>query len=157
MNLLHDLSGHAMVGAFLIGVGLFFLIVLSWALPGWFKIKNWPQTTGRIIESEVRWKSMGGDHFPGPQISYRYSVEGREYTNDQVAPIDSCGESTAAAKAKLVPYPVGKEVTVFYDAKNPKVSYLQPGFSLGSFALLVLICCIFIAVGILLCKGVFHR
>lgn len=89
-----------------------------------------PTTPGTITHSEVtktgepksqaryRWK-----------IEYRYNVDGHAFTGDQVKfGTMTFGSGRGQSEHYVAEYPVGKEVTVFFNPAAPGEALLQPGF-----------------------------
>jgi hypothetical protein len=85
----------------------------------------WPSTTGTVITSRV--EVSGGDYTSvNPHIVYKYQVNGYEYQSDQIRAGDVVMSYSGGRSAyDLVDkYPVGLEVTVYYDPANPSMSCL---------------------------------
>jgi len=87
---------------------------------------NWPTTTGTITKSEV---SGISDEYR-PSISYEYSVNGKEYLSWEIT-TQQWNESMHKHRAEeiVAEYPVGSTVKVYYQEKNPSISYLVIGVS----------------------------
>lgn len=61
-------------------------------------------------------------------IQYRYQVEGKEYIGDTItAGFPNIVDRLSTAENLLKEYPVGKEVSVYYNPKSPSDSSLQTG------------------------------
>lgn len=61
-----------------------------------------------------------------PEITYRYTVDGREYTS-RTYHFMGVGQGSHAAAAGIVDrYPVGGKVTAYYDPRRPSVAILDP-------------------------------
>jgi len=133
-----------------IGGGIFLLamfIISATVLPmlgifggiGWFLNKkskeakalreaarNWASTTGKIVTSRV--EVTGGDRTTvSPHIVFKYEAYGRAYTGSQIKAGDVYWASyTSRASYDTVDkYPVGSDVTVYYDPENPQQSALE--------------------------------
>lgn len=133
-----------------IGGGIFLLavfIIAATVLPmlgifggiGWFlnkkskeakalreAAKNWAFTTGKIVTSRV--EVSGGDHTTvSPHVVFQYSVYGREYSGSQIkaGDVHISSYSSRTAYDTVDKYPVGSEVTVYYDPENPEQSALE--------------------------------
>ena len=92
--------------------------------------QSWSSASGRIMESYVRREeSMDSEGFTTtyyyPEILYVYQFLGAEYTGDKIAFGGKVGESQNKAKERLVQYPVGKNVIVYYDPNNPEDAVLE--------------------------------
>lgn len=81
------------------------------------RIRSWSQTEGRVQAFTVS-KSLVGDVFPS--ISYRYEVNGKEYTGDVIRPGGRTSfRSRRTAKEMERTYIAGGPVTVYYDPERP--------------------------------------
>jgi hypothetical protein len=88
--------------------------------------KNWASTTGKVLTSRV--EVSGGDHTSvSPRIVFQYTVYRKEYTNSQIKAGDIHMSVYGSRKAYDIvdKYPVGAEVTVFYDPEHPEQSALE--------------------------------
>lgn len=90
--------------------------------------KNWIATTGKVTRSEVRaLKNREMENRARirnqPFVSFEFTVQGKRYTGDRI----SLGEyiSEGDIEATLARYPVGAQVTVYYDPHNPQRSVLE--------------------------------
>ena len=91
---------------------------------------TWLETTGTVSESKVVQGSNvlmsndeDGESTPVffPEISYTYRVAGLEYTSKRLtfAGVKSFSKRENAEKAASL-YPVGTQIPIYYDPKNPK-------------------------------------
>ena len=91
---------------------------------------SWLETTGTINESKVVQGSNvlmsndeDGESTPVffPEISYTYRVAGLEYTSKRLtfSGVKSFSKRENAEKAASL-YPVGTQMPIYYDPKNPK-------------------------------------
>jgi hypothetical protein len=81
-----------------------------------------------------------------PSIKYAYSVAGRTYEHDTFTSVaSSVIRERAAADVLVGRYPVGGQVTVFYNPSRPDDSVLVPGGSRGNWFFLVFGCALFVA------------
>ncbi len=105
------------------------------------KTKNWPQTTGTILKSEiVSFQSGSGKNrytTYRPKIHYHYTVDGQEHHSSQIF-IGNMGDaglevSQIDADEYVSKYPVGKQVMVYYSpsiyqsSDKEKCSVLETG------------------------------
>ena len=100
--------------------------------------RTWPQTPGRVVASGTREKivrvrsstsvaSYRNQIFYAPQIVYNYEVDGRHYQHDRLRMGDSILTSDhAEAQRNAARYPIGEDVTVYYNPANPADSTLDP-------------------------------
>lgn len=112
------------------GVGLMFWMRRRGGLAA--GSRAWPTARGRVLAAEVRsyrsgdgWSSRS--HYPA--VRYEYEVEGRRYTGDRIY-FDQTSRAHAGPATRTVGrYPVGSEVTVYYDPTDPARALLEPGRS----------------------------
>ena len=88
--------------------------------------KNWPMTKGTIIKSRVQ-VSPGEYTTVNPHIEYRYQVGAVEYTSMQVRPGDKLINKYSSTECYdlVEQYPVGAEVDVYYNPKDPSEAVLE--------------------------------
>jgi hypothetical protein len=143
-NLLPTIGLFCIIGAILV-IG--FLILVSTFIPiagifgglGWLLTKrskdaksmlaaaqSWHSTRGEIITSRV--EVSGGEytrvHY---RVVYQYTVGGIDYQGNQVRAGDThyASYTTKQTYDIVDRYPVGAEVTVYYDPTNPVISALE--------------------------------
>lgn len=91
------------------------------------KAQSWQTTTGRITHSKVRPVKQRGDHHENvrnqPSVSYEYIVHGKRFTGERISLAEIIPESDI--EVILERYPVGAQVTVYYDLSDPKQSVLE--------------------------------
>jgi hypothetical protein len=94
--------------------------------------QTWPSTTGRILLSEVRTSQTRDDdgnlQAPSfyPYVEYDYILNGQAYKSHKLSfGSHEMFNNQAAAVAKLAPYTVGADVTLFYNPQNPGDSVLE--------------------------------
>lgn len=115
--------------AFVFGIVAYFLIPFSIPkfLLAW-NSKSWPTTQGKITSSEITKKfSASRDHKQEIwewKINYLYTIEENEYTSDRVYLTVGGGGPEMATNLVEKRFPVGKEVTVYYDPEKPDFSLL---------------------------------
>jgi hypothetical protein len=109
-------------------LALIFLIVFPFALyKAWQNVKmakastSWPTTTGKITASETA-KVMFRRQ---PRITYSYSVNGAPFTSQRVS--FAGGYKPKEVDPILARYPIGGEVIVAHDPKNPAEATLETG------------------------------
>jgi hypothetical protein len=94
--------------------------------------RNWPETSGTVTQSELRNRlagtSEGEKTISTYTIAYEYTVRGNKYTGSTVAFGKLISPEAAVGK-----YRPGKNITVFYDAKRPSKSVLEPGSNMGNY------------------------
>ena len=98
----------------------------------------WPATAGEIVTSRVDTHSDAyGNRTHRSNIKYVYTVNqlenaGEYFTGERVG-IDPFppSDSRAIVEARLVQYPKGELVNVYYNPDRPQRSMLEPSFSLS--------------------------
>jgi len=90
--------------------------------------QNWQTTHGKIIRSEVgsqkkrdlddreRVRSV-------PAVTYEYTINGKKFTCDRLSLAEIIPESEI--EATLARYPLGAQVTVYYNPANPREALLE--------------------------------
>jgi hypothetical protein len=93
------------------------------------RAREFPTVSGQVTRSEVIIASRSkGQKSYREAIHYAYVVDGHEYTSERpnLGGI-RIGSGRRQAEALVAQYPVGKELTVFYDPAAPGDSVLRPG------------------------------
>ena len=86
--------------------------------------QGWSSASGQITESYVRREdSTDSDGYSQtyyyPEVRYEYDLLGATYTGDKIAFGTKTGNSSQMkAQEALARYPVGENVTVYYDPNN---------------------------------------
>ena len=83
--------------------------------------KRWPKTTGEVLESQLEEDADGW----GPYVRYGYSVKEKHYVNDRLYFYLSNRSTEHEARKHLLPYPVGKVVTIYYNPRSPANAVLD--------------------------------
>lgn len=126
------------LGFLLIGVVIFFA-----GLRDLHKAKassGWPATQGVITATRVRVDDRGeSSESYHPEVTYTYSVLGMSYEGHRriIGATRSYG-NRRAAEAFLASYPVGKQVTVYYDPNKPGEAVLEAGTTRGAIGTLII-------------------
>ncbi len=115
------------------GAGIWCLVkTFSSGLLG-IKSKSWPTVEGNITTSET--EKMEGEDTEGirlvaykPNIRYSYTVSGVQYTSSRISFEGIKTSGKIAAKEMLARYPIGKQITVYYNPRNPQQSTLQTNY-----------------------------
>jgi hypothetical protein len=89
--------------------------------------QTWPSTPGKIVTSRVELSSGRDMATVYAKIVYEYQLRGRTYQCDQVHSGDEFfAQATREQTYGLVDkYPVGREVTVYYNPDNPAEAALE--------------------------------
>jgi hypothetical protein len=156
MDTLIPVIGLCCIGIFALGFGGGGVFLIYFTRKNQQKAdasQGWPATTGTIIDADVS-RSMhedsdGDNHYSySPHVRYTYQVIGSEFTGDKITFGFGKGYgSEAKAQQALANYPVGKQVTVYYDPENPASAVLERkaggsviGYILGGIFILVGVC-----------------
>lgn len=124
-------------------VGIFLLIGAGLTYWGWNILQTaraseaWPAVDGIITASDVSHSTdaEGGETY-SPEITYRYQVDTVSYENGTIKFGENAYSSRREAEQIAAGYPVGRDVTVYYNPDQPDRSVLEPGVSGGSYIVL---------------------
>jgi hypothetical protein len=89
--------------------------------------QSWPSTSGVVLMSSVQSRTSGRSHSTYPVVVYQYAVNGKTYQSqnikagDQFMNVRVIGQ----ALATVARYPIGANVTVYYNPANPAESALE--------------------------------
>ena len=88
--------------------------------------QTWPAVKGKVVKSRVE---VSGTEYTtvSPHIVYKYAIGGNEYQSQQVRIGDQVLTlySSRDCYDLVELYPVGTEVDVYYDPRNPAQSALE--------------------------------
>ncbi len=91
---------------------------------------TWPQVTGKVISSEVRWKHMETTKTKyvayWPEVQYEYRVGTVRYTGSRIR-FTQQGMEEAESKRVVAQYPIGKAVPVYYNPNDPEAAVMEKG------------------------------
>ena len=128
--------------AILAGIGVFAFIlgIVFYFVHGWQKLKvqaskTWPSVVGTIIASALESSNSKINTAYSAAVRYSYRVGGKDYVSDRVfwGPNEGHEEKMADIVAE---YPVGKDVWVQHDPKDPANAVLRPDIAVGLNALI---------------------
>ena len=106
------------------------------------RTRRWPTVAGRILRSDIRDRRAS--------IRYEYVVQGERHEASEIAVGEWPYQTRHTASRRVERYPVGRQVTVYYDAGRPTLATLEPGLSTGVLYLpLVGSVLIFVAIALL--------
>ncbi|GAB4495436.1 MAG: DUF3592 domain-containing protein [Anaerolineales bacterium] len=105
---------------------LFFAVVVK--MRETQRAKTWQTTSGKITRSETRAlkkRDIDGKESvrSAPAIAYEYTVNGKRYQGERISLAEIIPESDI--EPLLARYPVGAQVTVYYDPANPRQAVLE--------------------------------
>lgn len=114
------------------------------------KSLNWKTTTGKVLENTIEERGYPGGFF-APVLFYQYTVDGNTYQSAKYSFGFNVFSNSASVEEKLKQYPIGSEITVYYNPLNPKISVLNPGVkSFWGYMAIIFFC------GALVCQQVFR-
>lgn len=119
---------------------------------------DWPSTTGMVLSSAVearRSSSSRGGYTTSyyPVIFYEYQVDGRVYRSNQLQLGGAIGGMVSLAQRKVMAYPAGGRVHVYYDPQNPAQAFLEKGSTSSNILVGIAVLIIIILVVTLLFTG----
>jgi hypothetical protein len=108
---------------------LFLTGILISDIPKMIASQGWPTTQETIISNRIvgqKFKQYNGTFYTNYEvyIRYQYSVNGAVYYSSSVNSLDTLFNPHSFASR----YPLGKDVAVYYNPKNPWDAVLEPGF-----------------------------
>jgi len=105
--------------------------------------RRWPVVTGTVQSSRIeKVRSRFGSIYK-LHIEYTYPVAGITYSSDQRR-FDDDDYAYKSATSRLARYPVGAQVPVFYDPRDPSSSVLEPYPELQTYASIVFLSVMFV-------------
>ena len=109
------------VGLIFMVVGAVFLVVGYYLVKKADSVKKWPSVKGVVVQSKVvsHLDSESNQTMYSPSITYRYTVNGKEFTSSSYAFVSSSSSRPDFAEKVVSSYPSGKQVVVFYNPENP--------------------------------------
>lgn len=100
------------------------------------EVENWPRTNGRILRSELTSKFHGSTTYEA-QIEYEYWVGEKQYTSKQVRTRGTSTKHRSDVAALVEKFPVGRQVTVYYNPEDPSDAYLEVGVDFVNYIIIV--------------------
>ena len=134
--------------AFLILFSLVWLAISLVVIRRSLGSKSWPKTIGTVVSTEVkRIVSHTADSVSyEPCVKYAYSVRGQQYEADKITVAVTAGiRESAGAAAIVAKYPIGHQVTVFYNPADPGDAALVAGGSSGNWYFVLVGCALLAA------------
>ena len=134
------------------GIGAFLLYKAYKARQQSGASQGWPAVQGQVTEAHVEHSthsdSDGGIQYSySPRLSYTYQAGGNTYYSDKITfGFQQTFNSEAKAQAALQRYPVGGNVTVYYNPANPEEAVLER--AAGGFAVSLVIGILFVFIAL---------
>ena len=93
---------------------------------------KYKKTTATVVSGRVGTAIGGGGHIRFiPVVTYRYEVNGQEYSNDRFTE-NPVGRGMESSVQKIVNrYPPDSTIEIFYNVDDPSDAYIQKGFGRG--------------------------
>jgi hypothetical protein len=90
-------------------------------------VAGWAQTVGTVLSTTIQIRRLGQTRAEIPMVIYSYEVDGRPYQSHRVRAGDDTGRLpvVTSASTTLDRYPVGSNVTVYYDPHDPANAALE--------------------------------
>lgn len=127
-----------------VGAGLWLVWLGGAQVVRAFESADWTTTEGVVILSEVTEADLNERQSTVDEairyyveFEYDYEVDGVSYQGDCIAIGESGVRSRAEGERRIEPYPVGSQVTVYFDPKNPGDACLVSGATQSAWILLL--------------------
>jgi hypothetical protein len=135
---------------FLILFSLVWLAISVFVMRRSLGSRSWPRTVGTVVSAEVKRTVTNGIPVNSvsyePYVKYTYSVRGQQYAHDKLTAAVTPGiREPAGAGAIVAKYPIGHQVTVFYNPADPGDAVLVAGGSSGNWYFVLIGCALFAA------------
>jgi hypothetical protein len=104
-------------------IGTICVVAGLWDMKRMITSYFWPTAKGIVLNSEV--KTSEGYYYP--EIKYVFHVNGKKYESSNFDISDTESGDPLPSRKAVKRYPKGKEVTVYYNPKNPDECVLEPG------------------------------
>ena len=111
---------------------------------------SWPTIKGTMMQARAVPKKLEHSNEYQLFVKYTYTVDGKSYTGNHITAFDEYQKTLSRANDVLKKYPVGGEVSVYYDPADPGLSVLETGATKNvSWLLWVGVICFFLATAII--------
>ena len=102
-------------------VGVMFVFIGYFFVKGAKKVEKWVATKGVVVDSKVvsHPDLDNNQAMFAPVITYRFKVGEDEYTSSDYGFMDLSYDNPRKAERIAKKYPVGKEITVYYNPEKP--------------------------------------
>jgi len=101
-------------------------VYLLWQVWLAHRSRNWPSTTGRVLDARIRYDEHRLPRVYGSAwVRYEYHVDGRRYTGTRVKFGGWLNTDVRAAGRTVVRYRPGSPVSVRYDPRKPSRCTLE--------------------------------
>jgi hypothetical protein len=109
-------------------------------LPLALKSESWPAVQAQIVSSRLR-TSLEGDanvRVYHPEYTYRYQVEGNEYTASMYRLGETAAKHNNRKDAEAARIPSGSSISVYYDPDDPAQAVMVTGAGIGAYVPLMM-------------------
>ena len=114
------------------------------------KSVTWPAVKGKMTHARAVPTTVNKQQEYQLSVKYRYTVDGKSYTGERVTVSDNYQKTRSLANEVLKKYPVGGEVSVYYNPANPGSSVLKTGMNKNvSLPLGIAVVCFLLATAII--------
>ena len=114
------------------------------------KSAAWPAVKGKMTYARAVPATVNKKQEYRLSVKYRYTVDGKSYTGERVTASDNYQKTRSLANDVLKKYPVGGEVSVYYNPADPRSSVLKTGINKNvSLPLGIAVVCFLLAVAII--------
>jgi hypothetical protein len=92
---------------------------------------KWPTTRALIVHSQIKSTSVSGEagYQHSADITYKYTVNGKEHTSNKIIAGDYSSNSSSRAQKIIRQYREGSYVEAYYNPERPSEAVLIPGGS----------------------------
>ena len=132
-----DRGTRKQLGFFLLGFGAF-LGVCGWSMinqakKSVYEIDTWTRARATVVSAEVESDTARNTSSTGPSmvtvyrpaVTYRYTIEGREYSSDRYTVMDPQRRDMGEVREIVESYAAGKEVTAYVNPEDPSEAVLS--------------------------------
>jgi len=91
------------------------------------KSASWPAVKGKMTYARAVSTKVDNKNEYRLSVKYRYIVDGKSYTGERITASDQNQKTRSRANNVLKKYPVGGEVSVYYNPARPGSSVLKTG------------------------------
>lgn len=111
---------------------------------------KWPSVQGKVTYAHAQSRRTNKRNQYLPSVKYSYNVKGQNYKGSGITASDEYQKTLSGANDILRKYPVGGNVSVYYNPEDPAISLLEQGSVKNVFVLLGgAIACFIFAIAIL--------
>ena len=106
------------------------------------RLDQWPKVEGKVLYSDVidEVDLDGGKIMTmySPYVKYEYEVNGVSYKAENIGLVESSCSIRSFAESKIMKYPSGKAVSVYYNPGSVEESYLEKNVGMWTYLFLII-------------------